>query len=66
MTKMSVAKTKIEIVSSTTLLMNRMMKMTVEIFVSVKMVEGRSHYAVKSVARSFRMVMSVSLKNWEW
>ena len=51
---------------STTLLMTRMMKMTGEIFVSGKMVEGKSHYAVKSVARSLRMVMSVSLKNSEW
>ena len=52
--------------NSTTLLMTRMMKMTGEIFVSGKMVEGKSHYAVKSVARSLRMVMSVSLKNSEW
>ena len=52
--------------NSTTLLMTRMMKMTGEIFVSGKMVEGKSHYAVKSVARNLRMVMSVSLKNSEW
>ena len=46
--------------------MTRMMKMTGEIFVSGKMFEGRVHYAVKSVARNLRMVMSVSLKNSEW
>ena len=59
-------KTKFDIqkyhISFTTLIMGRMMKMTGEIFV----VGEGGHYAVKSEARSFEMVMSVSLKNSEW
>ena len=49
-------------ISLTILIMGRMMKMTGEIFV----VGEGGHYAVKSEARSFEMVMSVSLKNSEW